>query len=239
MDIGEDYLNSALEELIMQGYAERTRERVKGIFQPYRYKIREFKKCSPDRENRPGSSGPENPVLQKKETETTSIKETTTQKAGGPADAAPLPKKKAEKKKPQIYPILDSVDIPVSQKNRLFLEFDEKTVINAIGWATHPSNPPRESLVQSIRFACNEGLSAALFDKKKQTARDLEMENKNYALEYDGNTAGLYFVECYSAHVEIYIGDPCRRFTLKYSEKAFKEQFKNTLRKLGFKILEE
>jgi len=65
LNIGEDYLNSAMEELITAGYADRTREKLKGIFQPYRYKIREFKKCSPDRENRPGSTGPENPAVQK------------------------------------------------------------------------------------------------------------------------------------------------------------------------------
>jgi len=67
--VGEDYINSAMEELIKAGYADRKRERVKGIFQPYTYKIREFKKCSPSGENRPGFSGPENPGLQKKDIE--------------------------------------------------------------------------------------------------------------------------------------------------------------------------
>jgi len=82
LNIGEDYLNSAMEELIEAGYADRSRERVKGVFQPYRYKFREFKKCSPKpktptgdlsdspgRENRPGSSGPENPAVQIKDSE--------------------------------------------------------------------------------------------------------------------------------------------------------------------------
>lgn len=73
LGVGEEYLNSALEELIAHGYADRTRERVKGVFQPYRYKMRQLKKCSPNgktqsgspnRESRPGFSGPENPALQ-------------------------------------------------------------------------------------------------------------------------------------------------------------------------------
>lgn len=72
LGVGEEYLNSALEELIAHGYADRTRERVKGVFQPYRYKMRQLKKCSPNgktqsgspnRESRPGFSGPENPAL--------------------------------------------------------------------------------------------------------------------------------------------------------------------------------
>lgn len=64
LGIGEEYLKSAMEELINTGYADRTRERVKGLYQSYKYKIRGLKKCSPNRENQPGSSGPENPVIQ-------------------------------------------------------------------------------------------------------------------------------------------------------------------------------
>lgn len=69
LGVGEDYVNSAMEELLNNGYAERTREKVKGLFQPYQYKIYEFKKCLPDRENRPGSTGPENPGIQKRDIE--------------------------------------------------------------------------------------------------------------------------------------------------------------------------
>lgn len=67
LGVGEDYINSAMDELIANGYAERTRERVKGIFQPYKYKIREFKKCSPNLKNQPGLAGPVNPGLQSKD----------------------------------------------------------------------------------------------------------------------------------------------------------------------------
>lgn len=73
LGVGEEYLNSSLEELISSGYAERTRKRVKGIYQPYHYKIREFKKCLPNRENQPGFSSPENPVLQSKDGESKDI----------------------------------------------------------------------------------------------------------------------------------------------------------------------
>lgn len=66
LDIGEDYLNSAMDELLAAGYAQRTRERVKGLFQPYQYEISEFKIFQPNGENQAGSTGPVNPDIQKK-----------------------------------------------------------------------------------------------------------------------------------------------------------------------------
>lgn len=54
LDIGKDYLNRALNELEEAGYMMKTRERVNGTFQPYKYKFSEFKKFPPKRENRSG-----------------------------------------------------------------------------------------------------------------------------------------------------------------------------------------
>lgn len=80
LNIGEEYLNSALQELIDAGYARRTRIRIKGQFQPYRYEISESKKFLPNGEipsgdfsqcktppqhgfNQTGKTGPENPAV--------------------------------------------------------------------------------------------------------------------------------------------------------------------------------
>src|SRR6267142_656113 len=52
-----------IKELLDAGYAKRTRKKVKGLFQPYTYEISELKRFLPDGENRPGSTGPENPVI--------------------------------------------------------------------------------------------------------------------------------------------------------------------------------
>lgn len=65
LNVGEDYVNSSLDELIEAGYVDRTRERIKGIYQPYKYKIREFKKSLPNGENQTGLASPVNPELQK------------------------------------------------------------------------------------------------------------------------------------------------------------------------------
>ena len=63
LGVGEDYLNSAMQELITEGYATRTRNKIKGVFQPYQYEFRELKICLPDRVSRAGLAGPENPAL--------------------------------------------------------------------------------------------------------------------------------------------------------------------------------
>jgi hypothetical protein len=56
MNMGEDALNSALNELIKAGYARRSRQRFNGQFQPYKYEISELKKFLPNRKNPPGES---------------------------------------------------------------------------------------------------------------------------------------------------------------------------------------
>lgn len=194
LNIGEDCLNSAMDELIKEGYAERTRERIKGVFQPYRYKIREFKKCLPnrktppgelsdlpDRENRPGSSGPENPVIQSRDSSST--KETST-KQDMPAAAFFSPKNE-KRETPAIYPSLEHVDIPPDHKLKMTARADEQTVVNAIAWATHPQNPPKESLVQSIWFAINNRLSAAKFEEKKKTPYEMVSQHFKHGTEYN------------------------------------------------------
>lgn len=64
LNVGETYLNSAIEELINAGYARRSRARDKGKFDNYHYEISEKKRFkSPDGIFRPGFSGPENQDL--------------------------------------------------------------------------------------------------------------------------------------------------------------------------------
>lgn len=84
LGIGKDALNGGFHELMKAGYMDRTRERVKGKYQPYRYVIREFKvdrsatekgqkpahnACEPKRVHRSGSTAAGNPHLIKKEEE--------------------------------------------------------------------------------------------------------------------------------------------------------------------------
>lgn len=129
LGVGEDYVNSAMDELLKNGYAERTRTRINGTYQPYTYKIREFKKCSPNGKtpfgscslqemppqcvlNQTGFTGPGNPGLHKKEeihTKETTTKETHVAvlsdncKSIGTLALQQQPQKKPERTPPQLY----------------------------------------------------------------------------------------------------------------------------------------
>ena len=58
LNVGEDYINSAMAELLKAGYANRTRQKLNGKFQSYHYEISESKIFF-----QTGFSGPENPGI--------------------------------------------------------------------------------------------------------------------------------------------------------------------------------
>lgn len=155
LGVGEDYINSAMDELIANGYADRTRERVKGIFQPYKYKIREFKKFNPNGKNQPGLTGPVNPGLQNRDKESRYIKNKQQQAAS--AAAAVPPKKESRKaKRLVVYDCLKEVDILAKEKDWLTSHYDEQVVKEAIAWATSPYITITTTLTQAIKWACKE-----------------------------------------------------------------------------------
>jgi hypothetical protein len=174
LGIGEDYLNSAMDELLNAGYAERTREKVKGLFQPYQYTINEFKICLPDRENQPGSTGPENPGIHNTYSP---LGEQKKQQQAAPAAAVFSESSKKEKTTLKIYDCLKPIDIPMKDKYEISTRYDEETVKNAVDWATHKDNPPTKCLAASIKHACKHKLSIKEHEVKSRTpyerARDL------------------------------------------------------------------
>ncbi len=145
LGIGEDYLNSAMEELIKTGYAERTRKRVNGIFQPYKYIIREFKKSLPDGISRTGSSGPVNPVLQSKEGKNTDIQNKQQQgKQAKPANAAAfsdLPKDQSKEVK--IHNCLLPINLDEKSKVSLSQRHPEHKIITGLKIAASKKEPPK------------------------------------------------------------------------------------------------
>lgn len=54
LNVGKEYLNSAMDELLKAGYAKRSRVKKKGIYQPYSYEISEFKIFLPNGKTRSG-----------------------------------------------------------------------------------------------------------------------------------------------------------------------------------------
>ena len=232
LNVGEDYLNSAIDELLENGYAERTRQRVKGIFQPYSYKIREFKKCSPNRENRPGSSGPENPDLQSNEYtpsyEGVSTKETTTTAA-----AAPLQQKEKQQQHFKIHECLKSIDIPEVDKLWITEHYTEDVIKHAIAWSQHPDTKINKGLSQALKWAC---ANKPEIPKKPE---DIEEANKKLAYETCKNLKIPPFIkiEILSKSIEInYLGCQKDPSVIKFSEKSFKEELLTILARNNIKL---
>jgi hypothetical protein len=234
LNVGEECLNSALEELIKEGYADRTREKINGMFQPYRYIIREFKKCSPDRVFRPGSSGPENPVLQSKEAINT--KETTTKQAVAASSISEKVLRYVEKdesilNKPKVYECLKEVNIPERDKLEITSRYDEECVKNAIVFATHPKVPIRTTLVQTIKWACS--------NKPQIPSNSISQkeDNKDYAQKYDGIKSSTVRIDVLNESVEIvYLSCQKSPLEIRYDSKDFITNFQSALKNNGFKV---
>jgi len=137
LGVGEDYINSAMDELLENGYAERTREKVKGLFQPYKYIIREFKKCLPDRENQPGSTGPENPAIQSKH-------------------SSSYEEEQSKQQQTHVVVVFSCLsDIPIPEPDKIYLSksFSEEDVKHAISWSQHPNTKLIGPLAAALKWA--------------------------------------------------------------------------------------
>lgn len=225
LGVGEEYLNSALDELIAAGYADRSRERINGMYQPYKYIIREFKKCLPNRENQAGSSSPENPVLHNKED--ISTKETTTKQTA----VAAFFEKQPETQEPHVmrksYQALDNVNIPLADKIWISEHYDQETVKNAVSWATNPITIIKTTLVQAIKWACAE---------RPETPKNLieiEKDNKDYALAIQKQLkkSSNSTLEVLNMYIEIVDLGNCQPCVILYSEKDFKTRLNHELEK--------
>lgn len=238
LGIGEDYLNSAIEELINAGYAERTREKVKGMFQPYRYKIREFKKFPPDRENRTGSSGPENPDLY--------INNRDIKNPPPPPNPQALPPdvpdsdgggggSLSSKDQIPVYDFLDQLDIPNDDKQRLS-GFEKGLVWRVMKFCQRPTFRPNKSLSHALFYYCKnpEKMDEPIPQEKPVSKQIDELEiiyaNKEYTLEFlKQNWHNLNLRRAVSDRVNfVRIGND----ELYYKDSKFKELFTHFIGKL-------
>ena len=115
LSIGDDYINSAMDELIQAGYIDRTRERINGTFQPYKYNVREFKKFPPNGENRAGFPSPGNPVVINTEINKELLKE---QQQAGPLPPVVVSPDRIEKQQQtQSPPPVPAPSVPAAPKH--------------------------------------------------------------------------------------------------------------------------
>lgn len=236
LGVGEDYINSSMEELINSGYASRSRERVKGVFQPYKYKISEFKKFPPNLENRPGSAGPENPGLQKTEIQSKDLqkKQQHSEEAKPPVPAAASFKSEISQEKSGIYPCLDAVGIPIHDKTEITRTYSLEKVHHALAWLEANKAPLKNGVAAALKWACK------IQPKIPMEKSSQEHTNKAYAMQYDEMKLGdAYKITALSKHIEIDFGTPYKApYCLEYTANGFKDQLDSALRKHGFKILD-
>jgi hypothetical protein len=126
----------------------------------------------------------------------------------------------------KIYECLDSVNIPQRDKIEITERNLEANVKKAIAWATHPETKINKTLAQAIKWAClNEP------EAPKNKGAEVE-QNKAYAKQQEAQYQNGIRVECLNKHVEI-VCTQSRKTPdcIEYTEKGFKEQLDNALRK--------
>lgn len=193
--VGEDYINSGMEELINAGYAERTRERIKGVFQPYKYKIREVKKCLPEGKTQAGFSSPENPDIQNIYTQNKDIQNKQQQAA---PDAAVF---SSEKEKQHFHKLSDQNNQTSTDSSNL--EISKKKQHNIKNETCPTSTPPfplKNSPISKKNYPILENVNIPERDKIEITNRYEEsvvenaIEWANHQIEFKkGLAAALKF----------------------------------------------
>ena len=170
-----------------------------------------------------------NPRVQTEAQKKASIAKEKEQQQGAIAPAA-VSSKKHEKieHKQEIYECLKQIDIAKKEKIWITQRYDEKTVQDAIAWATSPQTKISKTLVQALKWACLVKLEVP------KNPEELIDENKHYARQFDGRHNGIANVTALSKHVEVvYISSQKGAICISYEEKNFKELLLKELERCG------
>jgi hypothetical protein len=137
-----------------------------------------------------------------------------------------IPISKSKPKEEPIHEILEKVHIPLKDKIEITRRYSADAVKNAIEWATSPQTKIKESLVQAIKWACQNK------PEVPKNKGDEISANKAYAKKFDGKKKGSITVNVLNDCVEIDYGTPYKLpLIISYGDKAFKEQLESALRK--------
>lgn len=235
MNVGENYLNSGLDELIEAGYVKRERQKIKGIYQPYSYEFSDMKIFKPLEKNQTGFSSPENPELQN--TNKVNTKEHQQQSPISTEIAVVGFSNKKQNSTAKIHKCLEQEEFPVFEKEWLTSHYDETTVINALAFAD--SVKIKTTRIQTVKFACARKPQIIGNSSINPTATVVE-SNKKLAQEIEKKVIkdSLTRFEALSKGVEI-ISYSCGGYNdyslIQYSDHGFKEQIENAMRKRGIR----
>lgn len=250
---GEKAIYSTINECIENGYACRFQPRLEnGQAGPVEYIISdskheieaikkereenpELKKCLPEPQNRqaverqpqnrqavfPGKSGP---IYSN--TDSSNTEEQQQQHAAAFSDS-----QKLGQQKPKIYKFLDGVDVPDVDKMEITQRYSEDIALNAVKWAVHPQTKINKTLVQAIKWACQN---------KPEVPKNQYDEidaNKKYAKRYDDMQSNSARITVLSEGVEITNFGVNPSAFIRYDDKGFMDQLHNHLRKNNIQIL--
>lgn len=145
--------------------------------------------------------------------------------------AAAFSEKTQQQQQPKIYECLLQFDFPEEEKVLLSSKYSEAVVAAAVAWATHPETRINKGFLPAIKWACQNK------PKLPQSKADMEQENKNFAMRFDGLKSDIFNVAVLNRYIEIIFPTAnCQSWTLRYNEHGFREQLTNTLRKLGVRL---
>lgn len=132
-----------------------------------------------------------------------------------------------------FYHFLANIDVPQSEKVWLTENYTEETVKHAVEYSVHPTTKIKTSLIQCIKWACERKPPIP------EIPADQEVFNKSYATTLHQRAQipdGIIF-EVLNQSVEVGFSYGQKGpIQLKYTEKGFKEQLENTLRKYSIKF---
>ncbi|MFA7192411.1 MAG: helix-turn-helix domain-containing protein [Candidatus Paceibacterota bacterium] len=154
---------------------------------------------------------------------------------------------KKEEKKPKVYAILETVDIPLHDKEEITRDYSEEKVIYAVNFCLDPGFKLKGPLAAAIKWACKvkpeESKASKLKKKQKQDLEQQELRrqiwdlNRGFAMQFHGAKSGEILIKAWKDSVEI--RSPYGSINIIYADDGFTEMFNKALMKYGFEIPEE
>jgi len=129
-----------------------------------------------------------------------------------------------------ISPFLEPLEISLLDKRWISENYPPEAIENAVNWAVHPMTKINTTLQQAIKWACVNQPKIPI------NPADEQQQNKVFAqqLEEQYQKKGIQGFSALSSYAEVYQrGGMSNNTVINYTEKGFKEQVLNALRKHG------
>lgn len=125
---------------------------------------------------------------------------------------------------------LEPLQIPVSDKQWISDHYTYAIIQNAVKWATHPMTKINTTLQQAIKWACANQPQIPI------NPEDEAQQNKAFSQQLEAHylQKGIEGFSALNSYAEVYQrGGMSNNTVIKYTEKGFKEQVLNALKKHG------